>query len=64
LAQASGGAYYSLPDAADMLDRIQTASVAEEKRREIRLAQSAPALALFLAVVFAEWSLRRRKQLI
>ena len=64
LAQQTNGGYYSLMNAGEILQRIQAGKTQTEHRAEIPLVNSWACFFLFLILVFAEWSLRRRKQLI
>lgn len=64
LAQQTNGGYYSLLEAEDILTRIRNQTMQVEQRKEQPLVDSPWAFGVFLMLAFAEWTLRRRKQLI
>jgi len=67
IAQATGGAYYEPANFADLVQRLRASTVGEDIHRELGLTTIPGAFAvlfaLFLALLTAEWLLRKHYQL-
>ena len=67
IAQATGGAYYEPANFADLVQRLRASTVGEDIHREVGLTTLPGAFpilfALFLALLAAEWLLRKHYQL-